>query len=79
LKLAQSINQFQITAGFYCEVFKLLRGFTAECPSCHQPPNDSSSDGTTSVYKVTPSQPHQVITAVAGLPGEYSVDPSTLN
>jgi len=48
---------------------------TAGCPSCHQPnpPNDSSSDGTTSVCRVTPSQPHQLTAAVAGLQGEFNV------
>jgi len=54
----------------------VAHGFTAGFPSCH-PPNDSSSDGTTSVFKVTPSQPHHMIAAVAGLPGEIIVDPTT--
>jgi len=31
----------------------------------------------TRVFKVTPSQPHQIIAAVAWLPGEFNVDART--
>jgi len=51
----------------------VAQGFTAGCPPATNPPNNSSSDGTTSVFKVTPSQPHQMIAAVAGLPVEFNV------